>query len=313
MKIAKLPDFEYGVIWEDSISGHRVGCLDATDKRGIEKLMREETATLAIQDPPYNIGINNEFGKAPVKDYIGWSERWVDNTLDVLDKNSSLYVWLGADIEDGFQPLPDFMIMMRRKPIKVRNFVTLRKQRGYGTQKNWMAVRQELLYYVKGNPLFNVEAEYTEIPKKTKGYYKKVNGILTENLERSKSSNIRAGNVWFDIQQVFYLLEENVEGCYAQKPLKAIERIIDASSREGNLVVDFFAHSGATLLQAEISKRKCYTMDISPAYCKITVARLLHHRRTGKMGWGRTKIIKDGKLLVSDEDLLGDKSLFDFA
>ena len=100
----------------------------------------------------------------------------------------------------------------------------MRNRRGYGTQKNWMWVRQELLYYVKGNPNFNVDAEYTDIPKILRGYYKEVNGKITENLERSRSKYIRAGNVWVDIQQVFYRMEENVPGCYAQKPLKAIER-----------------------------------------------------------------------------------------
>ncbi len=174
-----------------------------------------------------------------------------------------------------------------------------------------MAVRQELLYYVKGNPIFNVQAEYTDIPKKTKGYYKKVNGKITENFERSKSLTIRAGNVWCDIQQVFYLMHENVEGCFAQKPLKAIKRIIDASSIEGDLVIDFFGHSGSTLLQAEMCKRKCYIMDINPAYCKIMVARLLHYRRTGEPGWGKTKIFKDKKIVADNQILLGSATLFD--
>jgi len=304
-----LPEFKYGTIWEDPVRGHRVACLDATKKEDVEKLMKGRNAILAIQDPPYNIKINSEFKNIPVKDYIVWSEKWINNTIETLDKDASLYIWLGADIKEGFQPLPDFMIMMRSKPVKTRNFITIRNQRGYGTQKNWMAIRQELLYYIKGNPRFNIIAEYTDIPKKTKGYYKIVNGKRTENLERSKSNNIRAGNVWLDIQQIFYLLEENVEGCYAQKPLKAIERIMAASSNEDDIIIDFFSHSGATLLQAEKSNRKCYTMDISPAYCKITAARLLHYRNTWKTGWARTKIIKNGVFLVDDKTLLGEKEL----
>ena len=56
--------------------------------------------------------------------------------------------------------------------------------------------------------LFNVEAEYTDIPKILRGYYKEVNGVVTENIERGKSDTIRAGNVWVDIQQVFYRREE---------------------------------------------------------------------------------------------------------
>ncbi len=148
-----------------------------------------------------------------------------------------------------------------------------------------MAVRQELLYYVKGNPTFNVEAEYTDIPKILRGYYKEVNGKITENMQRSRSENIRAGNVWVDVQQVFYRMEENVSGCYAQKPLKSIERIIRASSVPGDVVVDFFSHSGTTLLAAEINRRRCFTMDIDPLFCEITIRRLEHFRRTGRVGW----------------------------
>ena len=40
-------------------------------------------------------------------------------------------------------------------------------------------------------------------------------------------------------------------------------------------------------------------------------ARLLHFRRTGETGWGRTKILKDGKILVNDEQLLGAPTLLD--
>ncbi len=108
---------------------------------------------------------------------------------------------------------------------------------------------------------------------------------MTENLQRSKSENIRAGNVWVDIQQVFYRMEENINGCYAQKPLKSCERIIRASSAPGDLIVDFFAHSGSTLLSAEMLGRNCHTMDINPVFCEVVIRRLERFRTTGKTGW----------------------------
>ena len=273
---------QYGEIWEDPERGHRVGCLDPTKREHVALLMNNRKAKLAVHDPPYN---QVTFEKLPVEEYVKWCEAWIDNTLSVLDNDSSLYIWMGADQFDGFQPLPDLMIMLRTKPIRPRSFITVRNQRGYGTQRNWMAVRQELLYYVKGNPSFT--PQYTNIPKKTKGYYKKVGGKLTENLERSKSKYIAAGNVWFDIQQVFYKRQENVKGCYCQKPLKAIERILLASSKPDDLIVDFFSGAGTTLLQAEISNRVCYTMDIDPKWAELTIRRLLRWRSTGKTGWGR--------------------------
>jgi site-specific DNA-methyltransferase (adenine-specific) len=281
---------DYGEVWEDTARGHRVGCLDAANGNDVLKLMRETKAALAVQDPPYNVVVGNNnttnLSKVSLEKYIKWCREWVKNTVDILQMDAHLYIWLGADQNDGFQPLPDFMMMMREfDKLQTRSFITMRNQRGYGTQKNWMAVRQELLYYVKGNPTFNVEAEYTDIPKILKGYYKKVNGQVTENIERSKSENIRAGNVWVDIQQVFYRMEENVPGCYAQKPLKAIERILLAGSCKGDSVVDFFAHSGTTLIAAEKLQRRCFTCDIDPVFAEITMRRLENFRKTGRTGW----------------------------
>jgi site-specific DNA-methyltransferase (adenine-specific) len=281
---------KYGEIWEDYLSGHRVGCLDATNEKDVTNLMDNKRAVLSVQDPPYNVIVGNNntsnLGKITLEKYIKWCENWISNVIKVLKSDAHFYIWLGADQNEGFQPLPDFMIMMRNfKELKTRSFITMRNQRGYGTQKNWMAVRQELLYYIKGNPNFNVTAEYTDIPKILRGYYKKVNGKITENLERSKSENIRAGNVWVDIQQVFYRMEENVPGCYAQKPLKAVERIILSGTNEKDLVIDFFSHSGTSLIAAEKLRRQCFTIDIDPIFAEITIRRLEHFRETGKTGW----------------------------
>lgn len=289
-----------GEVWLDSDGAHRVGCVDATDKDAIAGLVSGDHPTLAIQDPPYNLVA---FQRRSIQEYVDWSRSWVQITEAVLAKDASLYVWLGADQNDGFQPLADFMVMMRDEPFVPRSFITMRNQRGYGTQKNWMAVRQELLYYAKGNPVFNIEAEYTDIPKILRGYYKKVNGVVTENMERSKSDTIRAGNVWVDIQQVFYRMEENVSGCYAQKPLKCIERIIRASSNKGDYVLDLFAHSGSTLLAAEILGRSCITADIDPVFCEIVIRRLEHFRKTGKLGWQNSHPFENEmpELSVDDE------------
>lgn len=277
-----------GEIWEDPVRGHRVGVLDAASLEDVERIMGGKKAELLIHDPPYNIAVGSRnttnLSKMKLADYLAFSKKWVENSCAVMADNAHFYIWIGADQKDNFQPLPDFMILMRDfGSLKPRSLITLRNQRGYGTQKNWMWVRQELLYYVKGKPQFRVV--YTDIPKVLKGYYKTVRGVRKENVERSKSATIRPGNVWIDIQQVFYRMEENVPGCYAQKPIKALERIIGASSREESLVADFFAHSGTTLLAAEKMGRKAYTFDIDPVFAELTIRRLERYRLTGKMGW----------------------------
>lgn len=290
--------FKFGDIWEDEKGKHRIACIDIEDKNSLIKIMGGNKATLSVQDPPYNFVA---FKETDTLEFIDWCKKWVDNIYTVLSDNSSFYVWLGADQKNGFSPLPEFMQLMKSTDFKSKSFITLRNQRGYGTQKNWMSIRQELLYYVKGKPEFNISAEYTDIPKILKGYYKTINGKQTENIERSKSENIRAGNIWVDIQQVFYRMEENVNGCFAQKPLKAIERIVEAGSNKNDIVVDFFSHSGTTLIASEKLGRKCYTSDIDPVFCEITLRRMENFRNTGRTGWQNSnpffdEILNDKKL-----------------
>lgn len=279
-----------GEIWVDSLAGHHVACIDCADPQAVASLMGTKLATLAVHDPPYNLVA---FETRTVGEYIDWCRRWVAVSLKRMTPDCSFYVWLGADQRNHYQPLPDFMLMMRDFPIQTRSLITVRNQRGYGTQKNWMAVRQELLYYIRGNPCFNIAAEYTDIPKTLKGYYKEVGGEKTENTERGRADTIRAGNVWLDIQQVFYRLHENVSGCYAQKPLKCISRIIEASSRPRDCVIDFFAHSGTTLLASEIAGRTCFTADVDPVFCEIAIRRVEHYRATGRTGWQNGHAFED--------------------
>ncbi len=279
-----------GEIWEDPLGKHKVGCMNAAEKSDIKKFFGRKRAVLAIQDPPYNFVA---FKKREINSFIDWCKTWINNSYSILKPDSSLYIWLGADQRFHFQPLPQFIQMMSETMFNSRSFITMRNQRGYGTQKNWMSVRQELLYYIKGNPKFYAEAEYTDIPKVLKGYYKTVNGKKTDNLGRSKSKFIRAGNVWVDVQQIFYRMEENVNGCYAQKPIKSIIRIIEASSKKGELITDFFSHSGATLIAAELKKRKCYTVDIDPVFCEIGIRRLEKFRECGKTGWQNSNPFAD--------------------
>jgi site-specific DNA-methyltransferase (adenine-specific) len=277
-----------GEVWTDPVNGHRVAVMNAADTDGIGGLCSGDSPVLVVNDPPYNVSLGtpktDALAVTNVTDYIEWCRQWVVSTANIIAENAFFYIWIGADQTAGFQPLPDFMIMMREySDFAARSFITMRNQRGYGTQKNWMFVRQELLCYTRGKPGFTVG--YTDIPKILKGYYKDVGGERTENLQRGKAKTIRPGNVWVDIQQVFYRMEENVPGAYAQKPLKAIQRIVESSSAPGDSVADFFCHSGTTLLAAELTGRRCVTCDIDPVFAELTIRRLEYYRQTGRTGW----------------------------
>jgi len=57
------------------------------------------------------------------------------------------------------------------------------------------------------------------------------------------------------------------------KPVELCERAIRYSSENGNIVLDLFGGSGATLIAAEKSARKCYMMELDPIYVDVIIQR----------------------------------------
>jgi DNA modification methylase len=66
---------------------------------------------------------------------------------------------------------------------------------------------------------------------------------------------------------------EERHGHPTPKPVALISKLVSAHSRADDLVADPFIGSGTTLIAAEQLGRKCYGMEISPAYCDVIVKR----------------------------------------
>jgi DNA modification methylase len=58
-----------------------------------------------------------------------------------------------------------------------------------------------------------------------------------------------------------------------QKPVECMLRPILNSSRRGDAIYDPLVGSGTTIIAAEAEGRRCYAMEIDPAYCTVAVGR----------------------------------------
>jgi SAM-dependent methyltransferase len=132
-----------------------------------------------------------------------------------------------------------------------------------------------ILVYKKGeNPTFN--------PIEVKEYYWQIYGPrFKPSFKGRKHGKDELGeyrisfvdDVW-DISAVFTLGSEHLP-FPTQKPEKLLERIIKASSNEGDLIADFFCGSGTTLAVAEKLGRRWIGCDLSKYAIHITRKRLL--------------------------------------
>jgi hypothetical protein len=81
------------------------------------------------------------------------------------------------------------------------------------------------------------------------------------------------GNVWTDIDQLRGNDAERL-GYPTQKPRALLSRIIEASSREGEVVLDAFCGCGTTLIAAQTLQRQWIGIDISPTACRVVAQEL---------------------------------------
>jgi DNA modification methylase len=95
--------------------------------------------------------------------------------------------------------------------------------------------------------------------------------IIIDFREKEKSYR-KIDNVWY----IPFLKGNSKEhiGYPTQKPRSLLERIIKASSNEGDIVLDPMAGGGTTIVSAQQLGRKWIGIDVSPTACRVMIKRL---------------------------------------
>lgn len=121
---------------------------------------------------------------------------------------------------------------------------------------NWIRNHETLLFYAKNSDNYIFNKKYLPYPEG----YERWGG-------RPKGKGLPIEDIWgvFEKEGVTSLavvsFASQDTGYPTQKPEGLLNRIIEASSKEGDLVMDAFAGSGTTLAVAEKLKRKWIGMD----------------------------------------------------
>lgn len=123
------------------------------------------------------------------------------------------------------------------------------------------------------------------------------NGVPYRKLRPHEDRGKPLGNLWIDIKRLSGNSSE-LRGYKTQKPLELLRRIIEASSNEGDMVLDAFCGCGTTLIEAQKLKRKWIGIDISPTACRTMSQRLWDML---KLNEGTDFMIED--LRKSEEEL----------
>ena len=135
---------------------------------------------------------------------------------------------------------------------------------------NWIRDHDTLLYYVKNSSrqTFNkeilpyrkeyIDKMFTKVDEQGRHYRQRSNRRYYAD-----EGGMPASSVWTDIYSLQTITQsKQISGYPTQKPEKLLERIIKASSNEGDIVFDPFCGCATTLVVAEKLKRQWVGIDL---------------------------------------------------
>lgn len=224
---------------------------------------------LLIADPPYNLDKDyhgSKFRQMKEDQYCEYTENWLKPVLPLLKETASIYVCC------DWQTSPLIMEVLKKHVI-IRNRITWQREKGRGARSNWKNGMEDIIFATVGkNYYFDIDA--VKIRRQVIAPYK-VNG-KPKDWEETAQGNFRntcPSNFWDDISIPYWSMPENTAHP-TQKPEKLLAKLILASSRPGDLVLDPFAGSGSTLVTAKKLGRHYTGIEQNRQYCVWTEKRL---------------------------------------
>ena len=233
----------------------------------LNEYIKDESIDLIFADPPYNIGkkFNNFIDKWPTEeDYAKWCYEWLDLCIKKLKSNGSMYIMTST------QMMPYLDLYLRNKVHILSRIIWHYDSSGVQAKKYFGSLYEPILFCVKDKKNYTFNATDIMIEAKTGAKRK----LIDYRGKEPKPYNTKKvpGNVWY-FPRVRYRMKE-YENHPTQKPEALLERIIKASSNEGDLILDPFAGSFTTCAVANKLNRKSIGIELQEEYVKIGLKRL---------------------------------------
>jgi len=234
-----------------------MGSVEITvgDALKLSEELDSNSIDLIIADPPYNLGkdYGNNHDLKGFTEYLDFSRRWLSEAHRVLKDTGTIYVFMGVRFISYL-----YDIMNRELSMPFNSWITWHYTQGMGRKIGFSPRHDDILVFNKSKEFtFNLDA--VRVPQK---YYRARNNMRGAN----------PGDVW-EFSHVHYC-NENRQDHPTQKPEGLAERMVLASSNEGDMVLDPFSGSGTTLRVCQQLNRNCIGFEINPIYAEMTKDRL---------------------------------------
>ena len=230
------------------------------------KQVEKNSVNLAIIDPPYNMKKADWDSFKSQDDFLSFTYQWIGALLPTLQENGSLYIF-----NTPFNCAYILQYLISHKMI-FQNWITWDKRDGLGSAKRKYSNGQEsILFFTKSkNHIFNYNDVRVPYQSSERIAHAQKKGILKNGKRWFPNPNGRfCGEVWHMSSQRH---KEKINGKTQKmkhltpKPYDMIERMVKASSKKGDLVLDCFVGSGTTAVVAKDLGRNFLCADSNKDY-----------------------------------------------
>ena len=240
-----------GDIW--LLGEHRLLCGDSANAEDIGRLLEGNRVQCIFTDPPYgvSIGAKNRFLNSVQK-----AERCLEN----IASDDMTPEQLKAQL------LPAFVLL--RKKVMAEDctvFVCAPQGGELGMMMMMMMheaglIARHVLIWKKNEPTFSMgrlDYDYAHEPI-----------LLTWGKRHKRPMNGKHRTSVWEVDR-----ERKCDSHPTMKPVELYANAYLNNSDDGDSVADIFSGSGTAFIAAEQLHRRCYGMEISPAYCDVIVQR----------------------------------------
>jgi len=236
-------------------------------------------ADLAIIDPPYNMGKGGWDSFRTERDFFRFTEAWIDGFLPKMKRTGSFYIF-----NNPYNSAYILQMLVARDAV-FRNWITWHKKDGIAASRRRYVNNQETILF------FSMGRDYYFDPDAVREPYQSAARIK----HAAKKGILKNGKRWYpnpkgrlcaDVWEFSsHRHKAKVNGKIVKpehptpKPEDMIGRMVLASSREQDVVLDMFSGTGTTALVCKKTGRNFVGFENNPDYHAHLQRRLNHAHR----------------------------------
>lgn len=266
------------------------GTLFKGDCINLMQTIEDNTFDCIFADPPFNLnkdyhpGVNDLI---PDFEYLEWTRVWIDLCIAKLKPGGSFYIF---NIPKWNIEIADYV----GKKLTFKNWIAIDLTLSMPIPNKLYPSHYSLLYFVKGDKPTTFNPPRVPIDTCVKcGFEQKDYGGYKMKMH-PEGINLR--DIWTDIPPVRHSKYKTRDA--NELSVKLLDRILDISTKENDLVFDPFGGSGTTYVVSEIKKRRWLGVELGE--CDSIISRFENVEFEKEK---INKYRKDVNVLFSDDSL----------